>query len=307
MLAHGVALIRTSPLRLLLAGAGSLLLAACGGGGGNISVGPGGGSSGGSSGGVLQGTFFGYTGNSTRGFPAPSTQQDVVFGVIASDGNGFLADTQTNGSQAIFNLEVASSTGSSTIGGFFTAYAGGTGNLGDGTTQIVVDANLSGTSSSSGNGLQAALSFPFPGGYSNSAHVILDNPALSSSAIPAGTYTATTGPSAVAAKGFPTVATTYTVNFSSSTSFTLSSASGCNFSGTATPDGTYNVSHLMATGTCSTGSIALSGLASHLPASGHSPLGGSLTADTLVMELDDASNGSVAQHQYALALVATRQ
>jgi len=303
MQAYGLAPTRVSRLRLLLAGAGGLLLAACGGG--TVNVGTGGSSSGGS-GGLLQGTFFGSTGNSTRGFPAPSTQNDLVFGAIASDGNGFLADTQTSGSQAIFNLQASSSTGSSTIGGFFTAYAVGTGNLGDGSTQIALG-DLNGTSSSSGNGLQAELDFPFSAGtYSNSAHVVLDNPALSVSAIPTGTYTAATGSAAVAAKGFPTLATTYTVNFSTPTSFMLSSVSGCNFTGTATADGSYNVSHITATGTCpSSGSITLNGLVSHLSSGGHSPLGGTLSADTLVLELDDAESNNA--HQYALALVATKQ
>ncbi len=303
MQAHGFVHFPQSLIKPLLACAAGALLAACG----NTTVNFGGGSSSGSSGGgggTLHGTFFGYTGNSTRGFPSPSTQKDTVFGVIAGDGTGFLADTQVNGSQAIFNLAAASSTGSTAVSGFFIAYAGGSGNLGDGSTQIALG-NLSGTITSSSS-VQADLNFPFPGTYSNNAHVVLDTPALVPSAIPTGTYAATTGSAAVSAKGFPILSTTYTVAFTSATSFTLSSISGCNFSGTASADGTYNVSHLSASGNCGSGTVTLTGLASFLPKNGHSPLGGSLTADTLVLELDDSDN-SASAHQYALVLVATKQ
>jgi hypothetical protein len=293
-------------LRPLLTGAAGALIAACGGT--NVSASPGGGSSGGS-GGLLQGTFFGVTGNSTRGF-SDSLQRDAIFGVVAGDGRGFLADTQVSNNQAIFNLGVASSTGSTSVGGFFTAYAGGGSDLGDGRTQIATG-NLSGSTSSSTGVLQATINFPLPSSsngppFSNFANLTLDTPALTPAAISAGTYSASSGPAAAATNGISTASTTFTVSFSNATDFTLSSISGCNFTGTAAADGTYDIFHLVATGSCSgTGTITLHGLASYLPKNGHSPLGGNLSSDALVLELDDADASGA--HKYALALVAIKQ
>ena len=305
MQAHG--LVRN--LRILLIGAGPLVVAACGGG--NVSIGTGGSSSG-SGGSALHGTFFGYTGNSQLSFQAPSTQKDNIFGVIASDGTGFFADTQAPGSQSVFSMDAASSTGSSSVNGFFNAYASSGSNLGDGTT-IALGGNLTGTLSSTSGGTQAALTYAFPSGtYNNTASIILDTPPLTPTSIVAGTYTANTGTSAVATSAISTnTADIYTVNFSSPTTFILTNVGGCRFSGTASPDGTFNVFHLAAsvTGGCpgsSTGGLTLTGLASFLPAPGHSPLGGPLAKNTLVLELDD-SNSSSTSKKFALAVVATQQ
>jgi hypothetical protein len=297
-------------LRTLLIGACPLVLAACGGND-TISVG-GGGSSGGSS--AFHGTFFGYSGNSTLIFPTTPARTDLVFGVAASDGRGFFADTQTPDSQAIFNLSTSSSTGGSSVGGSFNAYAAAGSALGDDTT-IALGGGLSGTLSSTTSGItQAALTLSYPSGYSNSASIILDNPALTPTAVQTGSYVATAG----AGNGAAAIASAalssntgdvYTVSFTSATSFNLSSASGCSFVGsTAVADGTYNIYLLSGvTGTCpGTSTIALSGLASFLPASGHSPIGGALAQNTLVLELDDSQSNN-GTSRYALALVATRQ
>lgn len=296
-------------LKTLLIGAGPLLLIACGGG--TVSIGTGGSSSSGSGSGVLQGTFFGYTGNSQRGFASPSTQKDGIFGVIASDGTAFFADAQVTGSQAIFSMGVPSSSGSSNIGpSFFTAYAGSGSNLGDGTTLASSTSGLTGTLSSTSTGVQGALKFALPSGSSNSASVILDTPALAPSAIATGTYSAANGSSGTATVASAAISSNtsdiYTVNFNTATSFTVSNTGGCNFSGTATADGTYNIYHLNAGGSCpSSGTLSLNGLASFLPANGHSPLGGVLAKSTLVLELDDSESGSA--HKYALAVVAAKQ
>lgn len=304
MQAHGF----VRNLKTLLIGAGPLALAACGGG--NVSIGTGGSSSG-SGGAVLQGTFFGYTGNSQRGFATPSTQKDGIFGVIASDGSGFFADTQVSGSQAVFSMGVPSSSGSSSIGpSFFTAYAGSGSNLGDGTTVAASTNGLTGTVSSTSTGIQGALKFALPSGSSNSASIILDTPALAPSAIATGTYSAANGSTGTATVASAAISSNtndiYTVNFNTATSFTVSNTGGCNFSGTATADGTFNIYHLNAGGSCpSSGSLTLNGLASFLPAGGRSPLGGTLTKSTLVLELDDSESANA--HKYALAVVAAKQ
>ena len=309
MRAHGF----VRNLRTLLIGISPVVVAACGGG--NVSIGGGSSSSGGTGSSTFHGTFFGYTGNSQLIFPAPSTQKDLIFGVVASDGNGFFADSQTAGSQAIFNLAAASSTGSSAVSGFFNAYTATGSALGDGTL-TAINGGLSGTLSSTSSSTQAALSFAYPSGsYSNTANIILDTPALTPASIPTGTYSASagtgTGTAAIASSAISNnTADTYTVNFTSATSFTLSSVSGCNFSGsTVAADGTFNVYLLSGvTGSCpkTAGTITLTGVASFLPANGHSPLGGVLAKNTLVLELDD-SNSSNTPKQYALALVATQQ
>lgn len=294
-------------LKTLLIGAGPLVLAACGGG--NVSIGTGGSSSG-SGGSALHGTFFGYTGNSQLNFPAPSAHTDNIFGLIATDGTGFLADTQTSGSQAIFSMNAASSAGSSAVNGFFNAYASSGSNLGDGST-IALSGNLSGSLSSTSSGTQAALTYAFPSGtYSNTGSIILDTPALTPSAIATGTYSAANGSAGTAAVASRAISTNgaevYTVNFNSATSFTVANVSGCNFSGTASADSTFNIYHLNASGSCpGSSTLTLNGLASYLPANGHSPLGGVLAKNTLVLELDDSITGSPSK--YALALVAAKQ
>ncbi len=305
MQAHGF----VRNLRILLIGACPIVLAACGGND-TISVG-GGGSSGSGGSSAFHGTFFGYSGNSELIFPTTPARTDLVFGVLASDGRGFFADTQTPDSQAIFNLSTTSSTGSSVVSGSFDAYTAAQSALGDGTT-IALGGGLSGTLSSTTSGItEAALTLSYPSGYSNSASIILDNPALTPTAIQTGSYVATAGAAAIASAALSSnVTDTYTVSFTSATSFNLSSASGCSFAGSTTiADGTYNIYLLSGvTGTCpGTSTIILSGLASFLPASGgHSPLGGALAQNTLVLELDDSqsSNGT---SKYALALVATQQ
>ncbi len=303
MQAHGF----VRNLRTLLIGVSPIVVAACGGG--NVSVGTGGSS--GSGGAVLQGTFFGYTGNSQRGFASPSTQKDGIFGVIASDGSGFFADAQVSGSQAIFSMGVPSSSGSSSIGpSFFTAYAGSGSNLGDGTTIATSNTGLTGTVSSTSTGIQGALKFALPSGSSNSASIILDTPALAPSAIATGTYSAANGSTGTATVASAAISTNnadiYTVNFNTATSFTVSNTGGCNFSGTATADGTFNIYHLNAGGSCpGSGSLTLNGLASFLPANGHSPLGGVLAKSTLVLELDNSESGNPSK--YALAVVAAKQ
>ena len=294
-------------LRTLLIGVSPVVVAACGG---NASIGAVGSSSGGGST-TLQGTFFGYTGNSQRSFPS-STQQDTIFGVVASDGSGFFADTQSSGRQAIFSMGTASSTGSSSVTGFFTAYAASGSNLGDGTLIATSTSGLTGTLSSTSSGTQAALNYAFPDGYSNAANIVLDNPALSKTAIAAATYAAGSsigGSAAVATSAISTnAADVYTLSFNSSTSFTLSSAGGCNFtSNSATADANVNVYLLSGvSGSCpGTGTITLSGLASYLPKGGHSPLGGALANNAVVLELDDSESGSTPK--YALSLVAIQQ
>ena len=299
MRAHGF----VRNLRTLLIGISPVVIAACGGG--NVSIGVG--SSSGGTGTTLSGTFFGYTGNSQRSFPTPSTQKDNIFGVAADDGTGFFADTQVAGSQAIFRMGTASSTGSSAINGFFTAYAGASSNLGDGTFIAASTNGLTGVLSSTSTGTQAALNYAFPDGYSNAANVVLDNPALAQSAIATGTYSASAGTAAVASRAISTnSAEIYTVNFSTATNFTVTNARGCMFSGTTSTDNALNIYYLNASGTCpGTNTLTLTGLASFLPASGRSPLGGALTKNTLVLELDDSETGNTPQ--YALALVATQQ
>lgn len=300
----------TRHLKTLLIGAGPLAaLAACGGG--TVSIGGGGSSSGGSGGSVLQGTFFGYSGNSQLVIPKTPTQVDTIFGVVASDGSGFFADTQASGSQAIFSLGVASSTGSSTLSGFFNAYAASGSTLGDGTT-VALDGNIGGTLSSNGGVTSGALSLTFPSSAKNSATVVLDTPALTRTAIATGTYSASAGAAAAASPAISTnSADIYTVSFTSATAFTVTNTAGCSFAGSATPDGTYNIYHLSvtATGGCpggNTSSLTLDGLASFLPANGRSPLGGTLAKNTLVLELDDMNSSSTPK-KYALALVATQQ
>jgi len=309
MQAHGF----VRNLRTLLIGACPLVLAACGGND-TISVG-GGGSSGSGGSSAFHGTFFGYSGNSALIFPTTPARTDLVFGVVASDGRGFFADTQTPDSQAIFNLSTSSSsTGSSSVGGSFNAYAATGSALGDDTT-IALDGGLSGTLSSSTSGIiQAALTLSYPSGYSNSASIILDHPAVTPTAIQTGSYIATAsagnGAAAIASAALSSnTGDVYTVSFTSATSFNLSSASGCSFAGSTTiADGTYNIYLLSGViGTCpGSGTITLSGLASFLPASGHSPIGGALAQNTLVLELDDSQSNN-GTSRYALALVATQQ
>ncbi|MDB5973537.1 MAG: hypothetical protein JWR07_297 [Nevskia sp.] len=301
MQAHGF----VRKLNILLMGVGPLVLAACGGGGSDFNVG----SSSGGTGAALQGTFFGYTGNSQRGFAAPSTQTDSIFGVVASDGSGFFADTQVSGSQAVFSMGVASSTGSSAVNGFFTAYAGNGSNLGDGTT-IALNGNLTGKLTSTSTGTQAALTYSLPSGSNNSTNIVLDTPALTVNAIATGTYSAANGSAGTATVASAAIsantADTYTISFNTATSFTIANVSGCNFSGTATADGTFNILHLTASGSCpGSGTITLNGLASYLAANGHSPLGGLLAKNSLVLELDDSRIGN--PPKYALALVAAKQ
>ena len=303
MRAHGF----VRNLRTLLIGLSTVVAAACGG----TTISVGGGSSSGSTSTTLAGTFFGYTGTSQRSFPAASTPKDSIFGVVASDGSGFFADTQTAGHQAIFSMGAASSTGSSAISGFFNAYAANGSDLGNGTTIATSpDGGLTGTLSSTSTGTQAALNYAFPDGYSNAASIILDTPALAQTTIAAATYSAgngSTGTAAVATTAISANASDiYTVNLNSATSFTVSTAGGCNFSGTVSPDTTLNIYHLDASGTCpGTITLNLTGLASFLPASGHSPLGGVLAKNTAVLELDDSESGNAPK--YAFAVVAAQQ
>jgi hypothetical protein len=307
MQAHGF----VRNLRTLLIGVSPVVVAACGG----TTISVGGGSSSGSTSTTLAGTFFGYTGTSRRSIPAipPSTaiEENPIFGVVASDGSGFFADTQTAGHQAIFSMGTASSTGSSAISGFFNAYAANGSNLGDGTTIAASpDGGLTGTLSSTTTGTQAALNYAFPDGYSNAANIILDTPALAQSTIATATYSASNGSTGTATVATTAISTnandTYTVNFNSATSFTVSTAGGCNFSGSVSPDTTLDIYHLSAFGTCpGTITLNLTGLASLLPANGHSPLGGTLAKNTLVLELDDSESGNAPK--YAFALVAAQQ
>jgi len=307
MQAHGF----VRNLGTLLIGVSPVFVAACGG----TTISVGGGSSSGGTSTTLAGTFFGNSGTSQRSIPAmpPSTaiEDDPIFGVVASDGSGFFTDTQTAGRQAIFSMGTASSTGSSAVSGFFNAYAANGSDLGDGTTIATSpDGGLTGTLSSTSTATQAALNYAFPDGYSNAASIILDTPALAQTAIATATYSATNGTAGTTAVATTAISTnagdTYTVNFNSATSFTVSTAGGCSFSGTANADATLNIYHLDASGGCNGISIPnLTGLASFLPINGHSPLGGVLTKNTLVLELDDSESGNAPK--YALAVVAAQQ
>lgn len=302
MRAHGLV---HSPACLV--GITTLFLSACGG---NTSLGYGtGSSSGGSGGSALIGTFFGYSGNSTRSIPGHSTA-DLVFGLADANGHGFMADMQsTLGSDAIFALQPASNNGS--VSGFFNAYAANGSNLGDGST--LGSGTLSGT--------VAQLKLAYTSNFSNGANIIVDSPVLTpvaASVVAGGSGSATykggsgiSGTAAIASTALSSSSTdVYTVGFtaSSTSNFTLTSVSGCSFAGSATPDSSYDIFHLTVSGSCpGNSSIVLSGLASYLPAKGHSPLGGTLSTDTLIVELDDSTTATSAGTKYALALIASRQ
>jgi hypothetical protein len=271
------------------------LLCACGGGGID---GVGGSSSGGTNP-VLAGTFT-APGASTRG-------GDNVFGAVATNGNGFLADLNGS-SRAIFAFGSASQ--NSQLAGSFAAYAANGSNLGNGTT--LQQGTVSGTVGTQSGVTRAAATFTnSAAGFSNDATLVLDHPPLLKATLvtAAGTYKATTGTAAIASSALSTSGgAVYTVTLSSAGALTVMNDAGCSLlnNGSAVPDANYNVYALHLAGTCSATAVTLDGLAVYLPRGSASPLGGgNLAADTLLVELSDfLATGSP---RYAMALVATRQ
>ena len=304
MQAHGF----VRKLNILLIVITPLALAACGGGGGSdFDVGS---SSGGSSNAVLAGTFS-KSGASTR--PVPTvTNGDSIFGAVDSVGNGFFADLNSNG-PAIFGFASASNNGA--LSGFFAAYAANGSNLGSGLT--LQQGTITGTVAIAQSGAtQASATFAnTSSGFSDSASIVLDKPALTQVpfATSAGNYTASTGTAAIASGAISTSTTAvYHVTLGSNSTVTLTTDGGCVFGGgTAVLDATFNiyilsVPLLSCSGTPLATALTLNGLAVYLPKGGKSPLDGSaLAADTLMLELDDSETSGTPK--YALALLASRQ
>lgn len=274
--------------------AGALLLAACGGGG--ISTGSGGGSSA-----VLAGTFT-KAGASSRG-----NDGGHVFGAVDSVGNGYFADLG-GASRAVFVFGSASLNGQ--LSGNFAAYAANGSNLGDGTT--LQQGNLSGSVAAQSGVTSASAKYTNPA-FSDTATLVLDQPkpAQVALATAAGTYAVSLGNTAIASSAlFNLAGSSYSLSLTAAGAATLSTVSGCStFSGSATPDSSFNLYDLHLSGSCSGISITLDGQATYLAQGSASPLDGSaLAAPTLAVELSDfISSGNAGRSpQYALVLLAPK-
>ncbi|MFI4978868.1 MAG: hypothetical protein ACHQIO_00820 [Nevskiales bacterium] len=227
-------------------------------------------------------------------------------------GHGFFADFNGNG-PAIFGFQPASNNGA--LSGFFAAYAANGSNLGGGLT--LQQGTLTGTVAIAQSGAtQASATFAnTSSGFSDTASIVLDKPALAPVpfATSAGNYAASTGTSAIASSAISTSATAvYQVTLNSNGTLALTTDGGCVFgTSTAIPDATFNiytlsVPLLSCSGTPLATALTLNGLAVYLPKGGTSPLNGSvLAADTLMLELDDSETSGTPK--YALALLASRQ